>query len=73
MRGGTLIDRWLGSRRSLISLWAGDHGGYHIILATADKDFAWLAKDTFVTGADVAMARIVYLMETLPESWEKVK
>lgn len=66
------LDRWLNPRKDLITLRAGDHGGYHVALSTKDEAHRWLARDSFVTKADAAMARIAYIMQEIPGPWERV-
>lgn len=68
-----VLDRWLNPRKDLITLRAGDHGGYHVSLETKDKGLRWLAGDSFTTQAVSAMARIDYIMQEVPGPWERIQ
>ena len=68
-----VLDRWINPRKDLITLRAGDHGGYHVSLNTKVEAHRWLARDSFITKADVAMARIDYLMQEIPGPWERIQ
>jgi hypothetical protein len=67
----TLIDRWIGSRKSLISLWSADNG-YHVTLMSIAPQNRHHAPDCFFPQAIDAMARIDYLMHEISEEWTRV-
>ena len=64
-----LLSRWINESKSIISLWQGDHGGFHIVLDARGHKH----KNIFVTQIFNAMVGVDSLMDEFGGPWIPVE